>query len=260
MSDYKNINYSVTNRVATIAFNRPDSLNSISQGLRLELMAALKEAEQDQDVRVVVLTGEGRGFCSGADLTEGMAGYPSFIEQCEAEYKPWLMAIHNSSKLYIAAVNGVAAGIGSAAVLNCDLIMMADDAYLYQAFSAIGLIPDGGATQLFLQRLGYQRALEMAVDAGKLNADECLELGIANRKVPAEELRDAAQAWAEHFAAGAPLAQKRAKHMLRKAGLMSYGDVIDEEARLQTECIGSKDNLIGVEAFFAKKKPEFIGE
>ncbi|MFT5135046.1 MAG: 2-(1,2-epoxy-1,2-dihydrophenyl)acetyl-CoA isomerase [Arenicella sp.] len=260
MTEYQNVNYAIKNRVATIALNRPDTLNAFSQGLRQDLLATLTRAVADDDVRVIVLTGEGRGFSSGADLTEDTAMYPSFVEQCEAEYKPFLMAMENSPKLIIAAVNGVAAGIGSAVVMHCDLVMMADDAYIYQAFSAIGLMPDGGATQLLVQRLGYHRALEMAVDAGRLTAAECLDLGLANKQVESQRLRQEAQEWAEHLAQGAPLAQQFAKQLMRKATLMSYSDVVDEEAVLQSRCIASEDAKIGVTAFLDKRKATFIGK
>jgi 2-(1,2-epoxy-1,2-dihydrophenyl)acetyl-CoA isomerase len=260
MTEYQNVNYAVKNRVATIALNRPETLNAFSQGLRQDLLATLTLAVGDDDVRIIILTGEGRGFSSGADLTEDTSKYPSFVEQCEAEYKPFLMAMENSPKLIIAAVNGVAAGIGSAVVMHCDLVMMADDAYIYQAFSAIGLMPDGGATQLLVQRLGYHRALQLAVDAGRLTATECVDLGLANKQVARQSLRQEAQQWAEHLAQGAPLAQQFAKQLMRKSALMSYSEVVDEEAVLQSKCIASEDARIGITAFLNKHKATFIGK
>lgn len=259
MTDYQHVNYSVHNRVATIALNRPDTLNAFNQGLRTDLHAALQQASSDDDVRVIILTGEGRGFSAGADLTEDTSMYPSFVEQCEVEYKPFIMLIRECPKLVIAAVNGAAAGIGAAVVLSCDLIIMAEEAYLYQAFSAIGLMPDGGATQLLVERLGYHKALEMAVDAGRLTAAECQAVGIANKLAATDQLHSDAQSWAEHLATGAPLAQRNAKQIMRKVSLMSFSEVVDEEAVLQTQCIASDDAKIGVDAFLAKEKPVFVG-
>lgn len=259
MPNYLNINYATNNRVATIVLNSPKSLNALTQAMRLELMQAIYHAEADEEVRVVILTGEGRGFCAGADLTEGTAGYPSFVEQCAAEYEPWLMAIHNSKKLYIAAVNGPAAGVGAAAVMNCDLVVMAEDAYLYQAFSAIGLMPDGGACLLLLQKLGYQRALDMAINAGRLNAKECLDLGVANRVVESDLMLASTQEWAEQIAQGAPLAQAAVKTLMRKALSMSYAEVINEEAVEQSKLIASEDSRNAVIAFFNKQKTVFNG-
>jgi len=220
----------------------------------------VQKVEVDNDVRIVVLTGEGRGFCAGADLSEGMPGYSNFVEQCAAEYEPWLMAIHNSKKLYVAAVNGAAAGIGAAMAMNCDLVVMAEDAYFYQAFSAIGLMPDGGATWQLLQKLGYQRAIDMAVNAGRLTAEECFRLGLANRVVSPKSLKEEAQNWAEEMADGAPLAQAAVKNLMRKAYSMSYEEVVNQEAIDQSVLIQSEDSLNAVSAFFAKKKTVFKGQ
>ena len=259
MSDYQQIKLSVDNRVATLSLNNPAALNAFNQAMRLELMDALQWIEQNDDLRVVIFTGQGRAFSAGADLTEGMPGYDTFIEQCAAEYKPWLMGMHNSNKIFIAAVNGACAGIGTAAAMNCDLMIMADDAYLYQAFSAIGLMPDGGATWLLLHKLGYQRAFEMAIDAGKLTAHQCLELGVANKVTSAEMLISDATAWAEKLAAGAPLSQMATKELMRKAAHMSYSEVIDAEAVLQSKLIKSEDSVNAGAAFFNKEKPVFKG-
>lgn len=141
----------------------------------------------------MILTGAGHGFCAGADLSEGMPGFDTFLDQCAAEYEPWLMAIHNSSKLYVVAVNGPAAGVGAAMVMSCDLVVMAEVVYLYQVFSAIGLMPGVGATSQLVHKLGYQRAMDLAVNAGKLTADQCLKIGIANRVVARDTLIDEAQ-------------------------------------------------------------------
>jgi len=260
MSDYQNINYSVTNRVATIALNSPEKLNAFNQKMRFELIDAVQKAEDDVNIRVVILTGEGKAFSAGADLTEGSLGDVCFVEQCKTEYTPWLMGIHNSKKIYIAAVNGACAGIGSAAALNCDLIVMGENAYLYQAFSAIGLMPDGGAVWLLLQKLGYQKALEMAIDAGKLSAEECLKLGIANRIVADDKLMIEAQAWAEKIANGAPLAQAAAKQLMRKASQMTYHDVVVEESNMQNKLIKSQDAQNAVKAFFSKTTAVFEGK
>jgi 2-(1,2-epoxy-1,2-dihydrophenyl)acetyl-CoA isomerase len=260
MSDYQFIKYSVTNRVATIALNSPKTLNALHQGMRLEIMQAVERVEADANVRVIILTGEGRSFCAGADLSEGMPGYDSFVEQCAAEYEPWLMGIHNSSKLYLAAVNGAAAGIGAAIAMNCDMVVMADNAYLYQAFSAIGLMPDGGATWQLVQKLGYHQAIDIAVNAGRLTADQCKGHGIANRVVPVDALLTHTQTWAEEIANGAPLAQTAIKTLMRKAATMSYAEVIDEEAIAQNTLIRSEDSLNAVAAFFAKEKAVFQGK
>ncbi len=260
MGQYKFIQYTVSNRVATIALNSPKSLNALHQQMRLELMHVISVVEADNDVRIIVLTGAGRGFCAGADLSEGMPGFDTFVDQCAAEYEPWLMAIYNSSKLYVAAVNGAAAGIGAAMVMNCDLVVMAEGAYLYQAFSAIGLMPDGGATWQLVQKIGYHRAMDLAVNAGKLTADQCLELGIANRVVASDSLIEEAQQWAELMANGAPLAQTAIKKLMRNSTNSSYQQAIVHEAEEQSALIQSEDSRNAVAAFFKKQAPKFLGK
>lgn len=260
MSEYQHIKLEIDEGVATITLRSPTSLNALHQSMRFELMDAIDQLENTEAVRVVVLAGEGKAFCAGADLSEGMPGHDNFMQQCEAEYKPWLMGIHDSSKVYIAAVQGAAAGIGSAVVMNCDMVVMAEDAYIYQAFSAIGLIPDGGATWLLLQKLGYQKAFEMAANAGRLSSQECLDIGLANKRVPNEDLMEVTLELAKQFSHGAPLAQRALKKLMRRAAHMTYSEVIDEEARLQSELIQSEDSRSAVDAFFKKQKPIFKGK
>ena len=259
-SDYQYINYSVTNGVARIALNTPDSLNAFHRKMREELIHAIDFVEQDDSAKVVVLAGEGRAFSAGANLNEGLDGYPSFVEQCAVEYTPWLMGIHNSNKLYIAAVNGACAGVASAAAMNCDLMVMAEDAYIYQAFSAIGLMPDGGANWLLVNKLGYSRALQLAVDAGRLTAQQCFEYGLANKVVAADDLMAEAQAWGEKLAAGAPLAQQATKKLMRKVSAMSYQQVIEEESVMQSKLLQSEDTENAIKSFFAKEKAVFHGK
>ena len=137
---------------------------------------------------------------------------------------------------------------------------MADDAYLYQAFAAIGLMPDGGAVWSLFHKIGYQRAIQMVVEASKLSAQECAELGIANKVVASDELRDNAQAWAERLAKGSPLSQAATKALLRRAPHMTYEEVVVEESREQTKLIQSEDAKNAIKAFFAKQSPVFEGK
>lgn len=261
MNDFATVNYSVHNRVATIRLNRPKAMNSFTSQMRKDLQAAVDRANSDTDVRVVVLGGEGRAFCAGADLTEDF--HPEFATveaQIKDSYKPLLLAIHNSEKLFIASVKGAAAGAGCALALTCDLVIMAENAYLYQAFSAIALVPDCGASWHFVNQLGSKRALQMIVEAEKLPAASCLELGFANRVEAVDELDAATQAWAEKLASGAPLAQRYIKQIVNRVPQMSLAQTIDLEAELQNETIASKDFVEGTTAFFAKRPARFTGE
>jgi len=156
-------------------------------------------------------------------------------------------------------VNGAAAGIGSAFAMNCDLCVMADDAYLYQAFTAIGLVPDGGATWHLVRTLGRHRAYEVIVSGEKIRAQKCLDWGLCNRVVPEGELMAQALAWAEELAAKSPLALRYAKQALNAAMEMSVGETISYEAGLQHLCINSDDAKEGVAAFIEKRAPRWQG-
>ncbi|MFC1797472.1 enoyl-CoA hydratase/isomerase family protein [Pseudomonadota bacterium] len=257
--EFKAVSYSTSNRVATILLNRPEAMNAFETQLRLDLMAAITQAGGDDDVRVIVISGAGRGFSSGADLQHGIKPYDTFEAQMLAEYKPFLMAIHNSPKLFISAINGPCAGIATALAMACDLTVMAEDAYLYQAFAAIGLVPDGGACWHLVRAIGYKRALQAFVECEKITARDCLQLGLANHVVAADELMPFAQSWAEKLAAGSPLAQRYTKELLKQAMSLDLPEVIDQEAKTQITTSTSQDALNAVEAFFKKEKPRFQG-
>lgn len=244
--------------VATVTLNRPERFNALNDELRAALRTTVSDINKMDDVRVVILKGEGRGFCAGADLGGGMERPdPDHINK---EYKPALVGIAESDKIWIAQIHGTAAGIGAAYAMNCDLVTMADDATIYMAFAAIALIPDGGNTQLLLQNMGYHRALEAVLEGHKIPAEDCLKYGLANRLFPVGELDRETQEWAERLASGGPLAMAAAKRMLRTVGHISYGDAISAEAKEQHPLLNSEDFKTGVEAFFEKKKPVFKGK
>ena len=243
--------------VASLTLNRPAVRNAFNGQLRSRLLAAVEEVNADDGVRVVALFGAGEGFCAGADLSEGVS--ESVTEQIETEYKPFLMAIADSTKTWIAGVNGAAAGIGGALAMTCDLAVMEEDASIYLAFAAIGLIPDGGTTWHLLHAMGYHRAFQTIVEGRRIPAAECLELGLANRIVPAASVRKETLAWAEKLAQGAPLAQATAKRVLRHVGRMRLADAISLEAKAQQKLVESEDFRNAVAAFFDKRKPEFSG-
>jgi 2-(1,2-epoxy-1,2-dihydrophenyl)acetyl-CoA isomerase len=259
MSGYETVGYAISGQVATITLNRPDVLNAFNATLRRELIDAITRASADEHVRVVVLTGAGRAFCTGTDLAEQRPAdfLPQF--QIDDEIKPALVAITKAPKPFIAAVNGVAAGGGVGYVLACDLVVMADDASLLQPFVNIGLIPDAGASWHLVQQLGRKRAYELIANAEKLPAQRCVELGLANRVVPAGDLLSEAQAWAQKLAQKAPLALRYAKQTLQAVETMELDDAISYEAALQNKLGRSLDAKEGVRAFMEKRKPVFTG-
>jgi 2-(1,2-epoxy-1,2-dihydrophenyl)acetyl-CoA isomerase len=259
MTGFQSVNCRTDNRVAVIGLNRPEALNSFNTQLRLDLLAAIEYANTNENVRTVVITGEGRGFSAGHDLSSGYGDHDTIEKTILKEYKPVLEAIDSSDKLYIAAINGAAAGMGASLAMVCDLSVIADDAYIFFAFAAIGLVVDGGASYHLVRKLGYTKAVELVMGAEKIPAEECLSLGLVNRVVPASELRVHAQQWAEKLAQGAPLAQKYNKQLLKAAMESDFRSMIDLEAEKQNMASVSEDFKAATEAFFKKERPEFSG-
>ena len=204
----------------------------------------------------------GKAFCAGADLAEAADNPATFRveDQLNGEYKPMLLEMNSAPKPWIAAINGAAAGIGSAFAMNCDLVMMADDAYIYQAFAAIGLVPDGGATWHLVRTLGRHRAYEVIASGEKISAQKCLDWGLCNRVVPADDLSAQALDWAQQLAARSPLALRYAKQVLNAATEISVGETISYEAKMQHLCITSSDATEGVAAFIEKRAPHWQGK
>lgn len=246
--------------VAQVTLNRPDSLNAFNVAQRRDLAGAMRDLAADPAVRAVVLTGASRGFSAGADLKDPTGGDPAQVEHSlNTEYGAFLQIMATMEKPVIAAVNGPAAGIGMSTALACDLMVMGEDAYLMSAFANISLVPDGGLSAVLVQRLGYVRAYEVAVEAQKLSAKKCLEWGLANRVVPTENVVEEAVQWASSLAERAPLALGLTKRVFRKAQHLDQQQTIALEAELQTRCIGSDDFRIGVEAVLTKTKAAFTG-
>ncbi|WP_027948517.1 enoyl-CoA hydratase/isomerase family protein [Haliea salexigens] len=260
MANYDTVTVERFERVALVSFNRPDSLNAFNAALRADILQAVEEVNADPEIRVAVLTGAGRAFSAGADLAEVTGADFDVESQLNQEYKPVLMAIHQAPMPWVSAVNGAAAGVGSAFAMGCDLTVMAENAYLYQAFAAISLVPDGGATWHLARTLGRKRAYELIVTGEKLPAQRCHELGLCNRVVAADTLVADALAWAQELAGKAPLALRYAKESLNFALEQELPATISEEARLQKICIGSADAVEGVEAFIGKRAPVWQGK
>lgn len=254
------VNYERKGQIALIALNRPDSLNGFTTELCEDLLAAFNTAKDDETVRVVVLAGEGRGFSTGADLKQGFAGDRTTEEKLQYEYRPVLDIIASIPKPVIAAVNGFAAGIGLSYAMHSDLVIMADDAFVLLPFTTISLLPDGGANWLLVKQLGYRRAYQLSIESDRLSADKCLELGIANKLVPADELRTAAITWAEQLCERAPLSLAATKKVMRHALDNDWASCFDMEAVLQDELRNSEDAAEGVAAFLEKRTPKFIGK
>ena len=259
MSTYETVIVERRGPVALVTMNRPQALNAFDSVLRRELLLAAREVNDDDSVRVAILSGAGRGFGAGADLAESKHEHWRVEDELNLEYKPLLLEIANAPKPWISAVAGPAAGISSAFAMVCDLMVMAENAYIYQAFAAIGLVPDGGATWHLVRTLGRKRAYEVIATGEKLSAAKCLDWGLCNRVVPADELHDAALAWAEELAAKAPLSLRYAKQAVNQAAEASLAQTVSDEAVLQDICIASEDSQEGAAAFLEKREPVWKG-
>lgn len=254
------VSYDVKGAVATITLDRPESLNSFNAEMRADLIDATGQAKDDASIRAVVLTGAGRCFSAGADLKAGFKTGKDVEHMLVEEYKPSLINIAEMEKPVISAINGFAAGIGLSYAIICDLSIIGENAFLLSPFSTIGLVPDGGATWLLANSIGYKRAYEMAVENERVSAQRCLEMGIINRIASDESLLASAQEWAQALAKKAPLALARTKKLMRQAVSLDYADAITSEAALQHLCIDSKDAREGITAFLEKRQAEFKGE
>lgn len=263
MTSYDTVTVERHGAVALVTLNRPDNLNAFDLAMRRDLLAAAQAVNTDSEVKVVVLAGAGRAFCSGADLAEVSAAGDDggiFTEaMLNNEYKPAVLAIAEAPKPWISAVNGAAAGIGSAFAMACDLSVMGRGAFLYQAFAGIGLVPDGGATWQLVRVLGRKRAYEMMISGEKVPAEKCLALGLCNRVVDDDTLVEAALEWAAELAGKAPLALQYSKKSLAFAVENDLPAVISHEAALQHICVDSDDAGEGVSAFLEKRQPQWRG-
>ncbi len=257
MSDL--VNYEQHDAVAVVTINRPDKMNAFTSEVSREMQLVLERAHHDDSVRVIVLTGAGRCFSAGADLKSGFDGRP-VSGKLQHEYRPVIAEVMTMPKPVIAAVHGSAAGIGMSLALSCDLMIMADDAFLLSPFTTISLLPDGGLNWLLVRQLGYRRAFQLSIESERIEAPRCVELGLANRAVPAGELQATALEWAQKLSARAPLSLAATKKAMRIATDADWASSFNLEADLQQSLVGSADNIEGVQAFFEKRTPEFKGK
>jgi len=252
------IRIDVANGVATVTLNRPQSLNALNAEMRRELLAAFKGLARDDAVRAVILTGEGRGFCSGADLRGGL-GERDFRRVLEREYNPLVRAIRDLPKPVIAAVNGVAAGAGVSLALACDLVYAAEGARFIQAFVRIGLVPDSGSTRTLVRALGRHRASQLMFSGEPLSAAEARSAGLVVAVVPEDKLVATAQEAAAKLAAAPTRAIGLAKRSINAAEDASLDESLALEAQLQALAGKTEDHAEGVAAFAEKREPRFIG-
>ncbi|MEX2547769.1 MAG: enoyl-CoA hydratase-related protein [Chloroflexota bacterium] len=247
--------------VLTLTLNRPDALNSFTVEMKEALLAALKEAGRDKEVRAIVLTGAGRAFSAGQDLKERQApGISDLGTELRVRYNPIILAMRRLEKPIIGAVNGVAAGAGISVALACDIVIAAEGATFIEAFSRVGLVPDTGSTWFLPRLVGLHRAAEMMFTGDPVDAATAERIGLVNRAVPADRLMAEANALAARLAKSAPIALALAKRALNRAYEMDLEQALGYEAQLQSIAGRSNDHKEGVAAFVEKRAPNFRGE
>ena len=255
---YETLRYQADGRVATITLNRPEALNALNAPMRRELIAAVKAAGRDAEVRALVITGAGRGFCSGADLRGGSAER-AFRRVLSDEYNPLIEAIRRLPKPVIASVNGVAAGAGVSLAFAADLVIASSDARFVPAFSRIALVPDSGLTRTLVRALGRHRAMEVLLGERGLTADQAHDAGLVAAVVPADGLAEETRALAERLASGPTGAIGLTKRLVNAAEDATLAESLAAEAAVQEIAGRGADHAEGVAAFGEKREPEFTG-
>jgi enoyl-CoA hydratase/carnithine racemase len=251
----------IQDSIAIITLNRPDRYNSVNQDLLDRFNESFSIVENDDSIRAVVLTGNGKGFCAGADMsTFGLITPEQSRDYIVEKYKPLMKRFLGLKKPIIGAINGTAAGVGAAFALACDFRVMSKESAILYAFINIGLGPDGGASWLLSRQVGYSKALEIASSGKKVLGEECLSLGLTNKLVDNSEILDSAKKWAFDLSKKATIAIGITKQDMIFSLDNNLYDTIEFEAKEQVAAFYSHDLKEGVNAFLEKRKVKFLGK
>jgi 2-(1,2-epoxy-1,2-dihydrophenyl)acetyl-CoA isomerase len=260
---YATIRYHVTDGVATITLCRPEKLNAITAEVHADLRAALAEAESDSGVRCVVITGDGRAFSSGQDLTEerlaGPDGKIDFGGRLDRDYNPLAIRLYTFPKVTLAALNGPAVGAAANLALACDIIVAARSAYLQEAFARIALVPDAGGTWFLPRIVGPKLALALMLTADQVPADDLHRMGIVYKVFPDTEFVGETTTLARRLAAGPPQTLRMIKEAVRASAENDLTRQLALERDLQRVAGASRDSAEGIAAFREKRAPRFEG-
>lgn len=257
----ENILFEIQSGVAKITLNRPDKLNSFNRAMSLELISALEQAEGDDNVRALMLTGAGRGFCAGQDLSEAVGDDAYEIEDIiEKQYNPIVKLLRRIEKPIVCAVNGVAAGAGANIAFACDITIASSEAKFIQSFAAIGLIPDSGGTFYLPRMVGMQNAAALMMTGDKVTADRAKELGMIYDVAPADKLIENTTELAQKLALMPTKGIGLTKRALNESMSNTFDEQLSLEQKLQKEASESYDYNEGVSAFLEKRKPNFKGK
>ncbi|MCH2133171.1 MAG: enoyl-CoA hydratase-related protein [Phycisphaerales bacterium] len=264
-TQYETIAVATADQVATITLNRPDVLNAFNDAFSKEMIDALKNAERDPDVHVIVITGSGRAFSSGQDLEDLKHKYvpghvPELGEDLRRRYDPMITRIRSMSKPVVASVNGVAAGAGCSLALACDLRIASEHASFIEVFVNVGLVPDSASTWTLPRLVGWGRAMDMCLTGRKVKADEALAIGLVNAVVSADDLEAETRTLATHLASLPAQALSLTKRLMNESYGRTLGEQLEAEAFAQDTAGKTSDHFEGVTAFIEKRKPNFTGQ
>jgi 2-(1,2-epoxy-1,2-dihydrophenyl)acetyl-CoA isomerase len=257
---YETLLYEAKEGVGYLTLNRPDRFNAFNEKMSAELLAALREVRKDKGVRVLVIRGAGKAFCSGQDLKDILGVKRSLGESVEKRYNPLVTALHELEKPVIASVNGVAAGAGAGLAFACDYIIAAASASFVIAFVNVGLSLDTATSFHLTRTIGLKRAFALATLGDRLPAEQALAWGLINEVVPDEKLEEATHALALRYAAQAPKAIAYIKKLLLRSTERSYEEALRQELYYQELAGRTQDYQEGLKAFVEKRKPTFRGE
>ncbi|GAA0785429.1 2-(1,2-epoxy-1,2-dihydrophenyl)acetyl-CoA isomerase PaaG [Marinobacterium sediminicola] len=261
---YETIEFEITDGVAVLTLNRPDRMNSFNTQMHAEVRDALKQAKKDEAVRCLLITGNGRGFCAGQDLSDRNvdpnAEMPNLGESIEKNYNPLIRTLQGLEMPVICAVNGVAAGAGANIAFACDIVLAARSASFIQAFCKIGLVPDSGGTWTLPRLVGHARAMALSMLGDKISAEQAMAWGMIWKCVDDENLKEEALAMAKQLATQPTKGLALIKRAIQASWDNSFDEQLDLERDLQTLAGRTEDYREGVSAFMAKRQPNFKGK
>ena len=260
IQNYNNIIFSKNNKVANISLNRTDVLNSFNYKMADELIDAFEKCKEDETIRAVVLSGNGRAFCAGQDLQEATGEEsPSIDEIIEHTYNPIIKHIREMPKPVICAVNGVAAGAGANIAIACDVTFAKASAKFIQAFVNIGLVPDSAGTFFLPKLIGMQRAAGLMFTGDKISAEEAERIGMIYKCVPDDDFDSTVDAFAKNLAEKPTKTIALIKDLLNQGNSNNWIQQLELEKKNQKIAANSNDHKEGIKAFFEKRKPEYKG-
>lgn len=262
MPPFKYINYLEENRTAIISMNRPELYNALNADAKMEIISAIREANKNTQIHSLILTGEGKAFCTGQDLNDrnvqATNGGVDLGHTLQTEWNPLVNAIRDSKKIIIAAINGVCAGAGISVAIACDLIVAKPGVKFVGAFSRLGLAPDAGSTYVFSRALGYQKTMEFFLMGNPLTSEELLAAGLIN-KLNEDVLKEASD-YALVINKLSPLSTEMIKKNIKFSLDSPFEQSMEREMHVQRFLGNSRDYKEGLSAFLEKREPQFTGQ